>query len=137
MNKSTLFKKAHALTKKIIKAGDSYPATFALCLKHIYSASLVDRLIAVGGNLWENYGKKRIYFNVSDVLAMAGYDYDCYNTGNISGATLNGERISNSEMRRVLQKFNDNYYYDCVSNEFATRSGKHTEWFQQIINQSV
>lgn len=34
--KVSLFTKAHALTKKIIKAGDSYSATFAACLKLIY-----------------------------------------------------------------------------------------------------
>ncbi|WP_131667397.1 hypothetical protein [Psychrobacter pygoscelis] len=33
MNKSELFKKAHALTKATIKSGDSYSATFAICLK--------------------------------------------------------------------------------------------------------
>lgn len=37
MNKSNLFKKAHALTKKIINTGDSYSATFALCLKEFYA----------------------------------------------------------------------------------------------------
>ncbi|WP_019520464.1 hypothetical protein [Faucicola boevrei] len=35
MNKSHLFQAAHNLTKKIIQAGDSYSATFALCLKDI------------------------------------------------------------------------------------------------------
>lgn len=34
--KVSLFTKAHALTKKIIKAGDSYSATFAACLKMAY-----------------------------------------------------------------------------------------------------
>lgn len=29
------FAKAHKLTKEVIKAGDNYAATFALCLKHI------------------------------------------------------------------------------------------------------
>ena len=36
MNKSTLFKQAHALVKKYIQVGDSYSATFALCLKQAY-----------------------------------------------------------------------------------------------------
>ena len=33
MNTSTIFKKAHALTKATVQAGDSYSATFAICLK--------------------------------------------------------------------------------------------------------
>ncbi len=35
MNKSALFKRAHALTKEIIKAGYSYRATFGLAIKYI------------------------------------------------------------------------------------------------------
>lgn len=35
--KSNIFKKAHELTKKIIKTGDSYRATFKLCLSFVYS----------------------------------------------------------------------------------------------------
>ena len=35
--KSNIFKKAHELTKKIIKAGDDYRATFRLCLSFVYS----------------------------------------------------------------------------------------------------
>ena len=37
MNKSTLFKQAHFLVKKYIQVGDSYSATFALCLKLVIS----------------------------------------------------------------------------------------------------
>lgn len=36
MNTSTIFKKAHALTKAIIQTGDSYSATFTICLKTVY-----------------------------------------------------------------------------------------------------
>ena len=35
--KSDIFKLAHLWTKNTIKQGDSYSATFALCLKHILS----------------------------------------------------------------------------------------------------
>lgn len=41
MNTSTIFKKAHALTKATVKAGDSYSATFAACLKVIYAESKI------------------------------------------------------------------------------------------------
>lgn len=36
MNTSNIFKKAHALTKATLKAGDNYAATFAICLKTVY-----------------------------------------------------------------------------------------------------
>ena len=35
MNKSNLFKQAHKLAKATVKTGDSYSATFALCLKSL------------------------------------------------------------------------------------------------------
>ena len=35
--KSNIFKKAHELTKNIIKKDDSYKATFKLCLSFVYS----------------------------------------------------------------------------------------------------
>lgn len=35
--KRNIFKKAHELTKKIIKKGDDYRATFRLCLSFVYS----------------------------------------------------------------------------------------------------
>lgn len=37
--KSAIFKVAHKLTKATIKAGDSYSATFALCLKFVISTA--------------------------------------------------------------------------------------------------
>lgn len=48
-------------------------------------------------------GEVRTYYQTKDVLRAIGYDWGCYNTGNISWATLDGEDISNSEMKRVLQ----------------------------------
>ena len=35
--KSNIFKKAHKLTKEIIRKGDNYRATFKLCLSFVYS----------------------------------------------------------------------------------------------------
>lgn len=40
MNKSQLFKNAHKLVKRVIKAGDSYSATFSISLKIVYAESL-------------------------------------------------------------------------------------------------
>jgi len=52
------------------------------------------------GKLWENYGKRRIYFN--DLLNFAGLDLAYYKTGHISSARYKGKSISNSEGYRVL-----------------------------------
>lgn len=37
MTNSQIFTKAHALTRTTIQTGDSYSATFALCLKAVYA----------------------------------------------------------------------------------------------------
>ena len=67
MNKSQLFKQTHALTKATVKAGDNYQATFALCLKAVYAqskeSSIVEKLIAAGGKVWEKSGLSRIYLS--------------------------------------------------------------------------
>lgn len=39
MTNSQIFKQAHALAKSVIKTGDNYQATFALCLKAVYAQS--------------------------------------------------------------------------------------------------
>lgn len=50
MNASQLFKAAHALTKKIRRAGDDYRITFGACLRHIMQfgvPAMSDTLIAL------------------------------------------------------------------------------------------
>ena len=67
MTKSELFKAAHKLAKSVMQAGDSYSATFALCLKAVYAqskeTSIADKLIAAGGKVWEKSGLSRIYLS--------------------------------------------------------------------------
>lgn len=38
MNKSQIFKQAHAMTKSTIKKGDNYQATFSICLKIVINS---------------------------------------------------------------------------------------------------
>jgi translation initiation factor IF-1 len=45
-------------------------------------------------------GQVRRYVN--NWTRIMGLDYDCYNTGNIRAATVNGEAISNAACRRIL-----------------------------------
>ena len=60
MNKSNLFKKAHALTKATIKTGDNYAATFAICLKLIIAATKEN--IAASMNLEKMIAFHQKYF---------------------------------------------------------------------------
>lgn len=87
MNKSEIFRQAHALARQVIQAGDDYRVTFGAALKSLQNkpAEIVDQLIALGGNLWEKGSMRRVYFN--NVPALIGLSYSTYKTGNISSAS--------------------------------------------------
>lgn len=59
---------------------------------------MIQKAEKMGAKRWQKYGRDRLYINAS----MLGYTYDCYNTGNIHHAYLDGDIISNCEMNRVL-----------------------------------
>ena len=51
-------------------------------------------------NLWEKYNKRRLYLDFAKIINL---QVDRYNTGNISSAYLEGEKISNSKASKYLQ----------------------------------
>lgn len=70
MNKSAIFKAAHALTKATVQAGDSYAVTFAAALRIVIAESkstpaksLTEQLIEAGAKVWTSPNGKitRIY----------------------------------------------------------------------------
>lgn len=85
--------------------------------------TISDRLEQLGGNHWEKYGKNRVYFNAEIIAKMRGYDWSNYKTGNISYAKYKEEKISNSEMKRVLTDLNCKLYYDLDDDKFHYLSG--------------
>lgn len=61
-----------------------------------------------------------------------------YNTGNICGATLNGERISNSEAKRILGRLLDcKVYYDLTDNKWYTQYSRGDNTAQEMLNTVV
>lgn len=121
MTKSELFKAAHALAKQAIQPGDHYGTTFGAALKSLMAkpVDLEGALTKLGGRLWEKGSMRRIYFN--DLERWMGLTISRYNTGNISGARLNGERISNSQARRMLNAI-DKLWFDLGDNQFHFRA---------------
>lgn len=87
---------------------------------------VINHLEQLGGNHWEKYGKNRIYFNAETLAKIRGYDWERYKTGNISYAKHKGEKISNSEMRRVLSDLSCKLYYDLDDEKFHWNSGVGT-----------
>jgi len=57
-------------------------------------------LLRIGGREWTAGDKHRIYFN--SLEALFGLDVSRYHTGNICGATLDGERLSNARAGEIV-----------------------------------
>jgi len=63
------------------------------------------------GSEWQKGQMHRIYFN--NLCLLYGLRCEAYKTGNIASAELNGERISNSEARRIQDRFSwSKVWYD-------------------------
>ena len=76
-----------------------------------------------GGKLWEKADKRRVYFDAGVIASALGYSWSKYKSGQVSSATLSGERISNSEMKRVLDSLvYSKFWYDLTDGRFHWRA---------------
>ena len=82
----------------------------------MYTEEQIDKIKELG-NEWQKGGHHRVYFN--DLGTLYGIETGRYNTGNISSATLDGEKISNSQAKRLLQKlFYVKVWFDLTDGQF-------------------
>ena len=137
MNKSILFKKAHALTKSIIQPGDNYRVTFGEALRMIISESKSispEKLESIGGKLWERGDLRRIYFN--NLEDFCSFGYSRYNSGSIKRAFLNGEKISNRAASALLYDLEySKVFFDLVEGQFKTKmQGRAIELESEIVD---
>jgi ATP-dependent phosphoenolpyruvate carboxykinase len=86
----------------------------------------INALVQAGCKRWTKYGKDRLYIEPEFI----GMDVKYYNTGNVSTAYLNGEKISNSYAKKILfalkgsfinvenwrMQTGDNHIYDMIVN---------------------
>ncbi len=78
------------------------------------------RQLLVYGNEWEKAGHHRIYFN--DLPKLYGLEIEQYKTGNISSAAVDGERVSNSEGQRIIDRLNySKVWWDYADEQFHGR----------------
>lgn len=80
----------------------------------------VETMTAIGGSRWQRGDKDRVYLN--SWAEFAGLEVSHYNTGNISGATWQGEGISNSQAYKLLSCI-DKVYYDTADGKLHCRFG--------------
>lgn len=91
-------------------------------------------------NLWENYGKTRIYLNISDFAKLINFSYNLYKTGNISKASLDGEEISNRLGKEIYEDLKDlELYVDLKEGNYqiigkSLRHGGLTDWQYQVVD---
>lgn len=72
------------------------------------------------GNEWQKGDYHRVYFN--NLGTWYGIATERYNSGNIQSATLDGKTISNSQARRLLQKFASvKFWFDLNTGKFLFR----------------
>ncbi|HHZ7200348.1 TPA: hypothetical protein ACWLZG_001909 [Proteus mirabilis] len=118
MNKSALFTSAHKIAKETVSIVGDYRIAFMLALRGLYSTveSTESKLIKLGCAFWENYGKRRVYINNEQLESVFELRVNAYNTGNISNAFMNGEKISNSRAYKLLSV---KPYFDCVTNSWV------------------
>ena len=75
-------------------------------------SKIANKLVAMGGTAWESNGKSRVYLN--NWLELAGVSVTRYGTGNVSGASLDGKKISNA---KASELGNVKVFWDCNSDE--------------------
>ena len=133
INRSNLFRRAHALAHQIVSSCSSYHAALGMALARVWkvmkeemkkalaealeilpgtkvkSAEALQELKAYG-KVWVGGKHKRLYLNAKAL----GLKCDYYHSGNVSRAWVNGEDISNCEARRILGA---GAYIDLVSGE--------------------
>lgn len=133
INRSNLFRRAHALAHQIASSCSSYHAALGMALARVWRAmkeemkkALAEALeilpgtkvksaealqdLKAYGKVWVGGKHKRLYLNAKEL----GLKCDYYHSGNISRAWVNGEDISNCEARRILGA---GAYIDLVSGE--------------------
>lgn len=82
-------------------------------------AYTVEQLEKAGGKLWEKGEMRRVYFNATELERHFGLEIHTYNTGNISSAKLDGEKISNSQASKHANALHlGKLWYDLVAGKW-------------------
>lgn len=124
MTRREIFVNAHEIAKENRNQFTSYRAAFSYALKSIYAGMKCEKtteqkLEDLGIEAWEKGDMKRYYINVEHFAAVFGLEIYRYNSGNICGAHLNGEKISNNRAGKLIGA--KKFYFDAVSQKWFER----------------
>jgi len=96
-----------------------------------------EQIIAIGGREWNKGGKHRVYLNDDVWTRLIGLEIETYKSGNISSATLGGERISNAEARRYLDAISGVYWENGKIVIWANRTAHHADKVPAMIRAAI
>jgi hypothetical protein len=93
---------------------------------------IVRKLVEIGGKEWKTSdGRHRVYFN--DLPVWYGLELAHYRSGNISHATEDGERISNTQARKLMARMPEKLYYDVTDGKFHWIGRDETDGIARTI----
>lgn len=70
--------------------------------KNFDKETVLNALLEMDGSHWQRAGHDRFYFNKEKICEILDLEYGTYNTGNVSWAKMDGEKISNGKASRIL-----------------------------------
>lgn len=100
---------AHRITIGKLKTRKARPVIFS-----------AETMTAIGGSRWTKNGHDRVYIN--NWAQYLPLEIDRYNTGNISGATWDGELIANRQAGLILGSI-DKVWFDAADGKLHCRYG--------------
>ena len=83
---------------------------------------MIEMLESLGGKRWQGGSNDRVYLPVQLCCNLIGLAVTRYNSGNVSSATLEGEKISNGTATAMLSSL-DGSYYNVLTDKFFTCHG--------------
>lgn len=84
------------------------------------------------GQVWEKYGKVRIYLDADKALALIGWDITRYGSGSVMSATKDGEKASNTAAAKAVSSMN-RAFVDCLDGEVVCDNGEVKAALEKII----
>ena len=94
----------------------------------------VEKLVALGGKLWEKNGQRRVYFNRQELAGFYGLKHDGWKW------TVDGEKVSNNSGSSFMSTMSlARFWYDLNTGEFASKgmSQKMTEKLIARISEAL
>lgn len=123
MTNSEKFHKAHTIAKQIRGCFSCYRDAFGFALSEVYTQEKAgmegktteQKLVDLGLRAWERGDMRRYYMDDDGFEAVFGLSVGRYGTGNISSASLCGEKISHAKAGRLMGQA---VYYDAVRGDW-------------------